>query len=285
MKPPSIEQPLVSVVMPTYNYAQFIGDAIRSVLDQTYENLELIIIDNYSKDSTEDIIASFEDTRIKYRKFRNNGIIAASRNVGIHESHGKYIAFIDSDDLWKPTKIERQIELLENNDNIFLVYSRYTVIGNGLIPKTLPKRKRLRAGNAFIPLFLSNNFIGSSSVLLRNVLKENNFLFDADKRLRTIEDYDLWLRIAKNKRIAYVDESLVDCRKHGGNISIGIKSYLSRYRELIKKYHHGVSKMLLIRKYILIYATICLLIIKKYWLWVDIYTRLLRLFNRKHKFI
>ncbi len=263
MKLPSIEQPLVSVVMPTYNYAQFIGDAIRSVLDQTYENLELIIIDNYSEDNTENIIASFSDSRIKYKKFRNNGIIAASRNVGIHESHGKYIAFLDSDDMWKPTKIEKQIKLLENNENIFLVYSRYAVIRNGLFRKILPKRKRLKSGNAFIPLFLFNNFIGSSSVLLRNALKENNFLFDVDKRLRAIEDYDLWLRIAKNKRIAYVDESLVVYREHGGNTSIGIKPFLLRYLQVVKKYRHDVSKLLLIRKYLLIFATICLLVIKK----------------------
>ncbi|MBT6049819.1 MAG: glycosyltransferase [Candidatus Scalindua sp.] len=257
------EQPLVSVVMPTYSQAQFIGDAVKSVLDQTYANFELIIIDNYSEDNTEDIIASFNDTRIKYEKFRNNGIIAASRNVGISESRGKYIAFLDSDDMWKPTKIEKQIELLENDNNVFLVYSRLIVIKNGLYRKTLPKRKRLRSGNAFIPLFLSNNFIGTSSVLLRNDLKENNFLFDTDKRLIAIEDYDLWLRIAKNKQIAYVEEPLVVYREHGCNTSRGIKSSLCRYLQLMKKNYHSVSKILLIMKYILIFKAIGLLIIKK----------------------
>ena len=263
MKSLSIKQPLVSVVMPTYNHAQFIGDAIKSVFDQTHENLELIIIDNYSEDNTEEIIASFSDSRIRYKKFRNNGSIAASRNVGICESRGKYIAFLDSDDMWKPTKIERQIELLENDDDIFLVYSRYIVIKNGLFRKTLPKRKRLKSGNVFIPLFLSNNFIGTSSVLLRNILKENNFIFDTDKRLRAIEDYDLWLRIAKIKRITYIDEPLVVYREHGSNTSIGISPYLLRYLQVVKKYRHDVSKMLLIKKYLLVFVTICLLVIRK----------------------
>ena len=258
-----IEQPLVSVVMPTYNHAQFIGDAIGSVLDQTYKNIELIIIDNYSEDDTEEIIASFHNTRIKYKKFRNNGIIAASRNIGIRESHGKYIAFLDSDDIWVPTKIEKQIKLLENNENTFLVYSRYTVIRNGLFRKIMPKRKRLKSGNAFIPLFLSNNFIGSSSVLLRNALVENNFLFDTDKRLRAIEDYDLWLRIAKNKRIDYVDESLVVYREHGGNTSIGIKPFLFRYLCVVKKNGHDISKILLVWRYLLIIVTTCRLVINK----------------------
>ncbi len=259
----SIKQPLVSVIMPTYNYAQFISDAIGSVLDQTYKNIELIVIDNYSEDNTEEIIASYSDTRIKYKKFRNNGIIAASRNLGISQSCGKYLAFLDSDDLWKPTKIEKQIELLENNSNIFLVYTRYTVVKNGLFRKNLPRRKRLRSGNAFIPLFLSNNFIGTSSVLLRNILKENTFLFDVDQKLRAIEDYDLWLRIAKNKRIAFVDEPLVVCREHVSNTSIGIKPYFLRYLQVIKKNRHDVSKLLLIRKYLLVFTTIGLMVFRK----------------------
>ncbi len=263
MKSPSIEQPLVSVIMPTYNHAQFIGDAIKSVLDQTYENLELIIINNYSEDNTENIIVSFSDSRIRYKKFRNNGIIAASRNVGIRESRGKYIAFLDSDDMWKPTKTEKQIELLENDDNIFLVYSKYIVIKNGIILRTLPKRKKLRSGNVFIPLFLSNNFIGNSTVMLRNTLNEDNFFFDTDIKLRAIEDYDLWLKIAKNKQIAYIDEPLVVYREHGSNTSIGIKPFLLRYLQVVKKYRHDVSKILLIWKYILIFETIGLLIIKK----------------------
>jgi glycosyltransferase involved in cell wall biosynthesis len=263
MKSPGIKRPLVSVIMPTYNHAQFIGDAIKSVFDQTYENLELIIIDNYSEDNTEEIIASFSDSRIRYKKFRNNGSIAASRNVGICESRGKYIAFLDSDDMWKPTKIERQIELLENDDNIFLVCSRFIIIKNGKVSRILPKRKKLRAGNVFVPLFLSNNFIGTSSVLLRNNLKENNYLFDTDLGLKAIEDFALWLKIAKNKHIAYIDEPLVVYREHVSNTSIGIKSYLLRYLQLIKKYRHDVSKMLLIKKYLLIFATICLLVIRK----------------------
>ena len=262
MKSLSIKQPLVSVVMPTYNYAQFISDAIISVLDQTYKNLELIIIDNYSEDNTGDIIASFSDTRIKYKKFSNNGIIAASRNVGISESRGKYIAFLDSDDMWKPTKIEKQIELLENDNNVFLVYSRL-IITDGIFSKIRPKRKKLRSGNIFIPLFLSDNFIGNSTVMVRNTLNEDNFFFDTDIKLRAIEDFALWLKIAKNKQIAYVDEPLVVYREHGSNTSVGIKPFLLRYLQIVKKYRHDVSKILLIWKYILIFEAIGLLIIKK----------------------
>ena len=109
MKSTNSEQPLVSVIMPTYNHAKFIAKAIESVLSQTSQNLELIIIDNYSEDDTGEIVASCEDDRIIYLKFRNNGIIAASRNHGIKHSHGEYIAFLDSDDLWHKQKLEKQL--------------------------------------------------------------------------------------------------------------------------------------------------------------------------------
>lgn len=263
MKSLSLKQPLVSVVMPTYNYAQFIGDAIRSVLDQTYDNIELIIIDNYSEDNTEDIVASFGDARIKYKKFRNNGIIAASRNVGINESQGKYIAFLDSDDMWKPAKIEKQIELLERDDDIFLVYSRYIIVKDGMFSRIHPKGKKLSSGNVFIPLFLSNNFIGSCTVLMKNDLEQNNFMFDTDIDLIAVEDYDLWLRIAKKKRIAYIDEPLAVYREHGSNTSMEIRPLLLKNLQIANRYRHDVNGLLLIRKYILLFMTLCLLVVKK----------------------
>lgn len=263
MSAAKIEQPLVSVIMPTYNHARFIGEAIDSVLNQTYSNLELIIIDNYSEDNTEEIVMSYHDESTKYLKFRNHGVIAASRNYGIMHAQGDYIAFLDSDDLWKPTKVEKQVQFLGKNQNIFLVYSRYSVIKNGEILKILPDKKYLKSGNVFIPLFLSNNFIGISTMMLRNVLKEENFLFDIDINYKAIEDYDLCLRIAKTKEISYIDESLAVYRLHGNNTSYGIKPFLLRYLKLIKKYHNDVNKTLLIKKYLSIFATVCLLMIRK----------------------
>lgn len=266
MKSFSIKQPLVSVIMPTYNYAQFIGDAIESVINQTWQTWEMLIIDDGSTDNTESVVQFYvsKDSRIRYFALgQNSGRAAVARNYGISNSKGKYVAFLDSDDMWKPTKIERQIELLENNENIFLVYTRYIVMKNGTFSKILPKRRKLRSGKVFTSLFLSNNFIGSSTVLLRNILKENN-LFDTDIKLRAIEDYALWLKIAKNKHVAYIDDPLVVYREHGSNTSIGIKTYLLRYLHVVKKNRHNVGKILLTGKYLLIFVTICLLTIKKF---------------------
>jgi glycosyltransferase involved in cell wall biosynthesis len=91
--------PLVSVVIPTYNHARYLGRALQSVLDQTYKNWEAIVIDNHSTDNTAELIASFADQRITYLKIHNNGVIAASRNAGIRAAKGEWLAFLDSDDL------------------------------------------------------------------------------------------------------------------------------------------------------------------------------------------
>ncbi len=93
---------LVSVVIPTYNHARFLGRALQSVMDQTYKNWEVIIIDNHSQDNTDEIVEAFKDPRITLLKIHNNGVIAASRNMGIRAAKGEWIAFLDSDDHWYP---------------------------------------------------------------------------------------------------------------------------------------------------------------------------------------
>src|SRR3990167_692982 len=163
---PEIKQPLVSVIMPTYNHAQFIGEAIDSVLNQTYKNLELIIIDNYSEDNTEEIVKSFNNQRIKYVKFRNNGVIVASRNVGMKMAKGKYFAFLDSDDLWLPNKLEKQIPLFERDGKVGLVYSDIILFNEKGKEKRSFEFKKPHRGNVF-PELLLENFINTQTVLIR----------------------------------------------------------------------------------------------------------------------
>ena len=107
--------PLVSVVIPTYNHANFLTRSLGSVVNQTYLNLEIIIVDNHSTDDTDLVIKSFLDHRIKTFKIHNNGVIAASRNCGISHSNGDWIAFLDSDDYWLPSKIEFALSAVTNN--------------------------------------------------------------------------------------------------------------------------------------------------------------------------
>jgi len=252
MKPTNGEQPLVSVIMPTYNHAKFIGEAIDSVLNQMYENFELIIVDNYSDDDTEKIVVSYEDDRIIYLKFRNNGIIAASRNHGIKHSHGVYIAFLDSDDLWLPSKLEKQVEQLHGHEEICLSYVLYSfMFENGSIQRVFPKTKNRFRGNIFKSLYLKA-IIPNSGVMVRSKVFEELGLLDENSKLVAAEDYDMWLRIAKVKIIDYVDgKPLLIYRIGSGSMSKGLISKWRKMFFVAKRYAPYVKKRLFIRKILL----------------------------------
>lgn len=205
--------PLVSVIMPTYNHAKFIGQAIESALSQTYKYLELIVIDNYSEDNTELIVTSYRDNRIRYIKFRNNGIIAASRNLGIKTSKGEYIAFLDSDDVWIPYKLEKQVSIMEAYEDIGLVYSRIKIISRNSVQETLGQRGR--SGCVFEKL-MKGNFISACSVIVRREVLTDIGFYEEDPLIIGGEDYELWTRIACKYKIYYIDEVLCKYRLHPG---------------------------------------------------------------------
>ncbi len=119
---------LVSVVIPTYNHARFLGRALQSVLDQTYTNWEAIVVDNHSQDNTDEVVQRFACGRFTLLKIHNNGVIAASRNMGIRAAKGEWIAFLDSDDWWKPNKLQVCFEHI--NNNVDLVYHRLKLVGD-----------------------------------------------------------------------------------------------------------------------------------------------------------
>ena len=110
---------LVSVIMPSYNTGKYIGKSIESVINQTYSNWELIIVDDCSDDDTEEVVSVFKDERIKCFKNAFNSGAAISRNRALREAKGRWIAFLDSDDIWKPTKLEKQLEFMQCNNYFF----------------------------------------------------------------------------------------------------------------------------------------------------------------------
>ena len=237
MKSTNSEQPLVSVIMPTYNHAKFIGKAIESVLNQTYKNLELIVIDNYSEDDTEKIVASHKDDRIVYLKFRNNGIIAASRNHGIKHSYGEYIAFLDSDDIWLSKKLEKQIRLFEISNETAMVYTRFkTIEGDTISSRVFPKNGRYKSGNIFKSLYL-RSFVACSSVMIKRSVLDQVGLFSTDPDLIAIEDTDLWLRIALKHVIKCTNNlPLILYRIHPKSISQGYIQNMRRSLIIKKRY-------------------------------------------------
>jgi len=213
-------QPLVSVVMPTYNQGNFIRESISSVLGQDYKDIELIIIDNYSCDNTETVVRSFDDGRIRYFRLRNNGVIAVSRNVGIEKAKGAYIAFIDSDDMWYPSKISAQMEFLEMYPEIALVACDLDIYQeNVFINRTLLHGMKKEVRGSIFDKIIFKNAVSCSSVLVRSEVFKNIGVFDEDPRLVSIEDWDLWLRITHSYPACIIPEVLGRYTLHRDNIS------------------------------------------------------------------
>ena len=196
-----MNSPLISIVIPTYNHAKFIGKALKSVLDQTYKNWEAIVIDNHSTDQTKQILDNYTDPRIKYFKINNNGIIAKSRNLGIKKATGEWIAFLDSDDWWTEDKLE--ICFNNINNNIDFIYHDLEIINNQSNSFFKGKKYKGRALNKPILLDLliggiaEGNAIGNSSVIVRKNLLIKIGGISENVNLVASEDYNTWLRIAQ----------------------------------------------------------------------------------------
>lgn len=247
--------PLVSVIVPMFNAELSVGEAICSVQEQTYQYWEMLIVDNCSTDNSRDIV---RDLAIKDKRIRliesdfNSGGPAKPRNIGIKNAGGKYIAFLDADDLWLPTRLEKQVSFLEGNKGFFLVYSKCFIKKHGEIIKTSPRR--MYSGHVFNQLYLEFNFISSGTVLMVNQKGPGQYLFPEDEKFNCIEDYVLWLTIAKDHKVGFIDEPLAIYVLHENNLSAGVFKTLERFKIVIEKFAQLVPKRILILKYISFYC-------------------------------
>jgi len=208
--------PLVSVIMPAYNAEKYIGDSIQSVLDQTYSNWELLVVDDGSTDKTADVVRQFaaRDSRVKYI-FQQNGRQAKARNTGIAQSSGTLLAFLDSDDLWLPEKLERQLQTLDAT-NVDVVYSNGLVIYEpGATPGStdFPVVAGTVEGHRMFDLLLLMNFIPAQSVVVRSEILRDAGPFD--ESYSVCEDYELWLKLAAHGAVFHgMTEKLIKYRRH-----------------------------------------------------------------------
>lgn len=247
---------LVSIIIPTYNHAKFLKEAVNSILNQTYKNREIIIINNYSEDITIEVVNNFKNEKIALINFRNNGIIAASRNIRLKASKGEYIAFLDSDDIGIPKKLERQIEKFNENRDLFIIGTNLEIFPNG-------RKNALKIGTdikiSFYKLLQNNYFINSSILIKKEIINSIGFL-DEDNRLRTVEDYDYWLRILKYKDNSglILKDDLIKYRIHKSNpIGVGFGyDFLAAYKKekiILEKhldYNPGyIQKLLKLKEY------------------------------------
>jgi glycosyltransferase involved in cell wall biosynthesis len=207
---------LVSVIIPTYNRVQYICEAIDSVLAQTYNNTEVIVVDDGSTDNTRDIIQQY-DSKVKYI-FQNNAGPSAARNNGIKQSSGELIAFLDSDDIWLAEKLELQIELMRQSQYIGLVSCGiYIIDASGKIISDPVIKGNYKNRKSFVKELMVHNIIGGgSAILIKKECLNRIGLFNED--LWVGEDWNMWLRIAKNYEVKFVEKPLVKYRIHGNNL-------------------------------------------------------------------
>ena len=205
------EHPLVSVIIPTYNRANILSQAILSVISQSYQNWELIIVDDGSTDNTKNVVEEFtkSDKRIKYIYQENKGQPSAM-NTGIKNSAGYFIAFLDDDDQWMSRKLEKQVDLFNKDKEIALVFTDAIIQGGKLNSKKSSDISKPYSGYVYKHL-LRQNFITASSVMVKKEVLEKCGLFDESPIIKTtqMQDYDMWLRICKKYKIGYIPEILV----------------------------------------------------------------------------
>jgi len=207
---------IVSVIIPTYNRKLIVESAIRSALDQTLKDFEIIVVDDGSTDGTKEYLESLS-LPIKLIS-KENGGVASARNAGIKEAIGTYIAFLDSDDSWLPTKLEMQVQYLESHPDIPLVYTdEYIEVNGEVLPKT--RFERADAGddiknNFLLPGFVQRTPIHTSAMMIRKSVFEEVGYFN--ETLKIHEDSELWNRISRKYKFGYIDIPLAVFRYKDG---------------------------------------------------------------------
>lgn len=222
--------PEVSVVIPTYNSARYVIEAVNSVLAQTYQDFEVLVIDDGSTDETEAVMRRYQ-APVRYIRQPNGGV-AVARNRGITESRGRYVAFLDADDTWLPHKLERQLAALQGQPNYRACYAAFAVVDASLNPLGISRSQR--QASALEDLLLRGNIIGSiCTVLCERALFE--LVGGFDPALSQCADWDMWVRLAAQTEFLYLDEPLVTYRQHGTNMSRNAPLLESDSLQVLKK--------------------------------------------------
>ena len=239
----------VSVIIPTYNREATIGASIQSVLNQTWQNFEIIIVDDGSTDNTRQVIEAFTDDRIRYICLEQNGGASHARNTGIRLSVSEFVAFLDSDDEWLPEKLEKQMQVMQQaTEAVGLVYCRMRGTkkdGSILICPELWRPVEELQGNIFYPL-LEENVIGTPAMLVRKECLEQTGGFD--EWLKCLEDWELILRIAEKWEIGFVDDILVEVHFSESGVSKNIKGDVETRCYMIAKYWELMAQRNILNK-------------------------------------
>jgi glycosyltransferase involved in cell wall biosynthesis len=227
--------PLVSVVIPTYNHAHFLVAALQSVIDQTYSNWEAIVVDNHSTDNTDTVVQNFNNPRISLLKIHNDGVIAASRNMGIQNAKGEWIAFLDSDDLWYPEKLQIVMDQVKATPSID-IFTTDEMLVNELTGEKSALHYGPSSPNFYKQLLVTGNCLSPSATLVRReFLTSGDILFREKKEFVTAEDYDFWLLLARaDAKFKFIRSIQGEYRIHANNHSGKIEKHEQSIGEVIK---------------------------------------------------
>lgn len=239
--------PLVSVIVPTYNRREYLGECVDSVLKQTYNPVEVIVIDDGSTDGTDVFIQERYDKKVRYLPCRHSGLPAVARNAGLNEIRGEYVAFCDSDDFWAPSKLETQMQRLKETGCNCSCSDAFVVgAGEGSYLSQYVFREKTLLGN----LLWENFFITSSVVMDSDLIRSRRF--DESASLKGYEDYAAWLSLAHQLHIDYVDRPLVYYRKHESSLSAAIRHRDARQqmRLLCTQSAYRTRPALFVRKFL-----------------------------------
>lgn len=225
---------MISVIMPTYNRADLIDKSIMSVLQQTYKDIELIIVDDGSTDNTKEIVSGIRDARCKYFYQENKGACAA-RNYGIDLAQGEYIAFQDSDDTWREDKLEKQLEVLQNNDYdlVFCAFLRHEHKTESQIPNEFFDIQTLD-----VKTLLKGNMISTQTILAKSkCFKEVKF----DVHMPRFQDWELMLRMVQVYKIGYCKDVLADVYVQENSISMNYDKAYTAIKRIYRLHQQVIN--------------------------------------------
>lgn len=237
--------PLVSIILPTYNRAASLARAVSSVLNQSYADFELIVVDDASTDATAEVLHQFSDERLRCLSHPENRGANAARNTGIRASRGRLIAFQDSDDAWLADKLDKQLAVLSHAPpSVGVVFCAYRRIWENDRQQLFPAR--LRRLSSKLPLasrrldgdiqraLLRGNFVTTQTTVVRQECFERVGLFD--ERLFQLQEWELWLRISRYYTFHYVDQPLVDVYYTPGSLSTDLSALPTSFEIILQNY-------------------------------------------------
>lgn len=236
----------VSVIIPTYNRAHLVGRAVQSVLNQTYQNFEVIVVDDGSVDNTEEVVKNFNNEIIRYIRHKENGGGAAARNTGIREAEGEYIAFLDDDDEWLPEKLKKQISLFDDKSSeLGVVYAglirvdetgEYVGKQHICVPDIHVPEKR---GWIYEDLLLKDYVGTTSTVLVKKECFEKVGLFD--ESFSGAEDWDMWIRIAKIYQFDFIESPLIKYHRHANRVTTNLEAKIKDRVMVLNKFFSEIA--------------------------------------------